>query len=307
MGQYLAFDIGGTTIKYGVVHGDQTITDRGVLPTQHNADGAILKALKSITMQVLTTQAIDGIGVSTAGIVGRDGAIQYAGPTIPGYQGTPIKSALADLSHMPVAVVNDVDAALLGEQAGGAAQGRDDVYCVALGTGIGGAYYRHGQLISGAHGTGNSVGYLNYDVSSATNYEQRAATLSLEAQLKSQGVSVIEAFEQAKAGHEPYTAIITAWAQTVATGLAPIVLLLDPEVVVIGGAVSKQGQYLLDLLNPALDQLLPVGLRQTELRVAALGNDAQLVGAVAPFLTAITKKMKMKRLHLAFSMLYCST
>lgn len=289
MKQYLAFDIGGTTIKYGLVAADQTITARGVVPTEHNANGAILKALQLITNKTLATTKVAGIGVSTAGIVGADGGIQYAGPTIPNYQGTPIKTTLATLSQLPVAVVNDVAAALLGEQIGGAAKGIAEVYCVALGTGIGGAYYRQGQLLSGAHGNGNSVGYLNYQPNSKTNYEQRAATLSLAAQLEPLGLSVIEAFDQAKAGQAPAKDLIQQWVETVATGLAPIILLLDPTVLVIGGAVSQQGQYLLDLLNPALDRLLPSGLRQTELRIAALGNDAQLVGAVAPFLAKMQK------------------
>lgn len=284
MRQYLAFDIGGTTIKYGVVSDKLTISHRGVVPTQHNAGGAILTSLKTVTKKILTTTSIDGVGVSTAGIVGTDGAIQYAGPTIPNYQGTPLKAELEALTHMPVFVVNDVDAALLGERIGGAAQGSDNVYCVALGTGIGGAYFSHGQLQSGAHGNANSIGYTLYDFDNATNYEQRAATLSLQARLKPYGVSVIEAFSQAKQGDELLSTVIHDWAEAVASGLAPVILLLDPEILIIGGAVSKQGQYLLDLLTPAIDQLLPPHFRETDLKVAALGNDAQLIGAVAQHL-----------------------
>lgn len=283
MSQYLAFDIGGTTIKYGLVTDDLTVHLLGVIPTQHNVNGAILSTLKAVATKILSTTTIDGIGISTAGIVGTDGAIQYAGPTIPNYQGTPLKVALEAATQQSVSVVNDVDAALLGECIGGAAIGSNNAYCVALGTGIGGAYFHQGQLQSGAHGTANSLGYTLYDLDRATNYEQRAATLSLEAQLKPDGVSVIEAFTQAKAGDRHFQARLKQWATTVASGLAPIILLLDPEVLIIGGAVSKQGQYLLDLITPALDQLLPAGFRQTQLKVAALGNDAQLLGAVAPF------------------------
>ncbi len=284
MKRFLAFDVGGTTIKYGVVAEDRSITHRGVVSTDHNADGAILKQLLRVTRALQTKLALAGVGVSTAGIVGADGAIQYAGPTIPNYQGTPLKATLAEVSGKPTHVVNDVAAALLSEQIAGAAQGIASVYCVALGTGIGGAYYHNGELLQGTHGTANSLGYLLYDGASKTTYEQRAATLRLQAQLQPQGISVIEAFARAKAGDAAMMAVLQSWAATVASGLAPIVLLLDPAVLVLGGAVSQQGQYLLDLIAPELDRLLPEGLRQTQLRVAALGNDAQLIGAVTPFL-----------------------
>lgn len=284
MQRYLAFDVGGTTIKYGIVGADQTITHRGAMPTERNVDSAILKRLIKVTRDIKDQISIEGIGVSTAGIVAADGSIQYAGPTIPDYQGTPIKAKIEDVAGIPVHVFNDVDAALLGEQAGGVAKGVDDVYCLALGTGIGGAYSHHGELFSGVHGLANSVGYTLYDPKGKTNYEQRAATLSLQSQLQPYAITVIEAFAQAKAGIEPFVKLLTDWAATVASGLAPIVLLFDPEMLIIGGAVSKQGDYLLSLLNPALDQLLTPHFRQTVLKVAALGNDAQLLGSVVPFL-----------------------
>lgn len=94
---------------------------------------------------MMNSYTLLGIGVSTAGIVGKNGEIQYAGPTIPGYIGTPIKKELEELSGLPVSVVNDVDAALLGERLAGGAKGSDNVYCIALGTGIGGAYFYEGN------------------------------------------------------------------------------------------------------------------------------------------------------------------
>ncbi|MFD1317933.1 ROK family protein [Loigolactobacillus zhaoyuanensis] len=280
---FLAFDIGGTTIKYSLVDEQLQLSAGGRCSTEHNRAGHILKQLQALTATYQQQYTLSGIGISTAGIVGDEGQIQYAGPTIPGYQGTPLKQALEQQSGLPVVVVNDVDAALLGEQLAGAAQGKAAVYCVALGTGIGGAYLDHGQLLNGAHATANSLGYTLYDPQTQTNYEQRASTLTLEHQLIDHKTSVPEAFAKARQQETPFTTIINNWAAEVATGLANIILLFDPEILLIGGAVSQQGDFLLALLNQALDPLLPPDLCQTELRVTQLADQAQLFGAVADF------------------------
>lgn len=281
--QFLAFDVGGTTIKYSLVDEQLQLSADGHCSTEHNRAGHILKQLQAITASYQQQYTLAGIGVSTAGIVGAAGQIQYAGPTIPGYQGTPLKQTLEQQSGLPVVVVNDVDAALLGEQLAGAAKGKDTVYCVALGTGIGGAYLAHGQLLNGAHATANSLGYTLYDPQTKTNYEQRASTLSLEHQLSAYQTSVPAAFDKAHQQQAPFITLINQWATEVATGLANIILLFDPELLLIGGAVSQQGDFLLRLLNQALEPLLPPDLCQTELRVTQLADRAQLFGAVAAF------------------------
>ena len=267
--QYLVFDIGGTTIKYGLIDEALHLSQEGKCLTEHNHDGLILKQLQRVTRDYQAEYSLAGIGVSTAGIVGADGAIQYAGPTISDYQGTPIKAALMAQTGLPVFVVNDVDAALLGEQLAGGAKGATSAYCVALGTGIGGAYVEDGRLMTGAHATANSIGYTLYDPLTKTNYEQRASTLTLE---------------EAKRGTVPYVAIINDWAAEVATGLASILLLFDPDILLIGGAVSLQGQYLVDLLNNALKPLLPPDLIKTKITTAELADKAQLYGAMAGLL-----------------------
>lgn len=278
---FLAFDIGGTTIKYGLVDSDMNISNRGKVSTENNQDGYILKKLKEITKQIQNTFEIDGIGVSTAGIVAKDGSIQYAGPTIPEYIGTPIKEELTRTASVPVSVVNDVDAALLGEVMNGAAKHCNNAYCVALGTGIGGAYLHNGHISDGSHGTGNSIGYILYDKETNTNYEQRAATLTLERNLEKYGISVKDAFEKAKNHDEKYETIIKDWSDKVAQGLAEVLLLFDPEVLLIGGAVSLQKDYLIDLLTESIKKYVPEGLVKTDLKVTTLANDAQLLGAIS--------------------------
>ncbi len=278
---YLSFDVGGTTIKYGLIDSELNIIESNSCPTLKNIDDHILKSLKKITEEMMEAYTLLGIGVSTAGIVGKNGEIQYAGPTIPGYIGTPIKKELEELSGLPVSVVNDVDAALLGERLAGGAKGSDNVYCIALGTGIGGAYFYEGKLFSGAHAGANSIGYALYDKNTKTDYQKRAATLSLEAYLKRFDTSVIDAFEKAKAGDERFKKIIEDWGDEVARGVAEIILLFDPELILLGGAVAKQGEYLVDLVERHLEEYVPKGLIQTQIKVSHLANKAQLLGGIA--------------------------
>ena len=279
----LAFDIGGTTIKYALITPELEFKESGHVPTEKNKDNKILKTLLAISQEFQAKYSLKAIGVSTAGIVATDGSIRYAGPTIPNYQGTPIKEKLAQTTNLPVFVVNDVDAALLGEALNGAAKNATNAYCVALGTGIGGAFLNNGQLFAGAHGTGNSIGYTLFDPCTQTNFEQRASTLSLEHELSPLEISVKDAFSKAKAGQEPYVSKLNAWALEVAKGLSNILLLFDPEVLIIGGAVCQQGEFLLQLLNNQLADLLPPNLCQTKIKTAILADKAQLYGAIYPF------------------------
>lgn len=279
--KYLAFDVGGTTIKYGIVDENLQISDRGKVDTLHNKDGHIWKSLIKVTKEIIQKYQLDGIGVSTAGIVGDDGSIMYAGPTISDYQGTPIKKELERTFKIPVSVVNDVSAALLGEKLAGSVKNASTIYCVALGTGIGGAFWADGHLFNGYHQTGNSIGYTLFDPITSTNYEQRSSTIALQKELEPLGIDPIEAFARAKKGSLREKKIIDAWALQVAEGLSSVLLLLDPEVLVIGGAVSKQGDYLKDLLDEKLNQILPPNLCKTVLKMASLGNDAQLYGGIS--------------------------
>src|SRR5699024_9554911 len=159
---------------------------REKIKTGDNKDNGILRKVESLVREELDRgEGIRGIGISTAGIVDREkgeivyagptipehkgkpfkdhlnkmfdlpvhmekGEIVYTGPTIPEYKATPFKAHLNKMFDLPVHVENDVNAALLGEMWKGAGRGKDNVFCITLGTGIGGAFYSSG-LTGGAH------------------------------------------------------------------------------------------------------------------------------------------------------------
>lgn len=280
---YLAFDVGGTSIKYAVINQQWQILTTGKRPTKHNHDQTIIKTLQQVSTDVMNQYDLSGIGVSTAGRVGPHGDIIYAGPTISDYQGTPIQHVLQQQTGSPVYVMNDVDAALMGEIRRGNYDLHQSIYCVALGTGIGGAFYDGEHLLQGAHGLANSVGYLNYDPQSQMTFESHSSTLALEHQLKSFNVTVPQAFEKARQGDEHFQQIITDWCQEIGKHLATICLLLDPAIIIIGGAVSQQGDFFINQLQAAVEHHLPAGMANVKIQAPMLKEQAQLFGAISQF------------------------
>ncbi|MGE7602456.1 ROK family protein [Peribacillus sp. NPDC097675] len=286
MADYLSIDIGGTFIKYALLNEQKHLHGHQKIATKENNDNDILEQVESIISSVSEHTEIRGVGISTAGIVDREkGEIIYAGPTIKNYKGTAFKAHLSQKFHLPISVENDVNAALIGELWQGAAQKENDVFCITLGTGIGGAYY-HNKIMDGAHHQAHSVGYLLYDPNTQSNYESRASTSALNRMIEEElgnGVSTEEVFEKAKLGEEPYLTLIESWSKEVANGLAQIILMVDPACILIGGGISRQGTYLLDHIQKQLPQFLPNGFLKTKLKIAQLYNDASLYGAIYPF------------------------
>ncbi|WP_251545580.1 ROK family protein [Limosilactobacillus caecicola] len=283
MKKYLAFDVGGTSIKYAVLDSNCVVLTNGKAPTRNNRDQTIIKTLLSVTTEMLDEFTLSGIGVSTAGRVGKYGEIVYAGPTVSDYQGTQIKASLEKESQLPVHVMNDVDAALMGEIFRGHHQRNQSIYCIALGTGIGGAFYVNGQRFDGAHNLGNAVGSLNYDPQTKKSFESHASTLAFQNQLAPFNVTVPEAFTLARQGNEKYQQLISKWCHVLGKQIAQICLLLDPDIFLIGGAVSQQGDYFINQIKNATNYYLPDGLDNVDIQATELQDKAQLYGAISPF------------------------
>jgi len=295
MAKYLSIDIGGTFIKYAFMDEKQQLYDHHKVKTEENINGAIMTQVEQIIESAMNHCQIKGVGISTAGIVNREkGEIIYAGPTIKNYIGTKFKQHLSQKYDLPIAVENDVNAALLGEIWKGAASNLNNVFCITLGTGIGGAFYKDG-LMDGFYHQANSVGYLLYDANSDSNYEMRASTSALTKLIQEkwdETMSTEELFHHAKSGDHLCISIIDSWSCEVAKGLAQIILLLDPKCILIGGGISNQGGYLLHFITKHLPTYLPNQFLKTEIKIASLFNDAALYGAVYPLVREETEHAK---------------
>jgi len=291
MRHWFSVDVGGTEIKYAVLNEQGEFLHHGKCDTPSGGEANILipeAAARIVRELTVSFGKAQGVGISTAGVVDPDsGEIIFAGGTIPGYKGTNWKREIEGKLGLAVMVANDVNAAAVGEWWRGAARGVDSFFCMTLGTGIGGALFHEGKLVLGSHYRAGEIGHSLYDGATGTTYEQRASMSALLklARRRLPGFSGDghALFDAAKAGDMAAAAIIDGWTEEIARGIAGVIVLADPKLIVIGGGVSEQGDYLLEKISRHVASYLPPGFSQTELAAAQLGNKAALYGAVYPY------------------------
>ncbi|MGH9000386.1 MAG: ROK family protein [Acidimicrobiia bacterium] len=309
----VGFDLGGTkllgvvTDETGTVFGERR---RPTLPRPEAALDEIVAMLGDLAEdagEAPAQEPIAAVGVGIAGLVGLDGIVRHA-PNLPGWDGLDAGSYLRDRIDVPVHVDNDATAAAFGELIHGVARDRRDVLVVTLGTGIGGGIVAGGVLQRGGSGLAGEIGHITIDRSgprcacgAAGHWEALASGQALGrlgrgwaergdapevlrlAGGSAEDVTGTHVGDAAQAGDSDALAIVGDFAGQVAVGLASLVNVLDPEMVVIGGGLSELGPVLLDPLAAACERRQLSGGRRPfpALVTAALGERAGAVGAAA--------------------------
>lgn len=283
----LLFDIGGTSIKYGVCV-DGRMNAHNETPTEAHLGGShILEKLKSL---ISRQEGYDAIGISTAGQVNSQyGSIIYANSNIPGYTGMELRRELEALFSVPVMVENDVNCAAMGEAAYGAGRNFRDFLCLTYGTGVGGAIILNGSLYHGASFSAGEFGGIvthgsvnrsdgSGDVFAGC-YERFASTSALvreagrlDPSLDS-GRAVFARLEE-----PPVREIVERWTDEVLLGLVTLIHIFNPSCVVLGGGVMSQ-PFILQRLRAKLSQKIMPSFSPVQLLPAELGNLAGMLGA----------------------------
>ena len=279
MKEYICIDIGGTSIKHGVVREDGTFAVTGEMPTQameYGGPGIMEKAKKIVEVYREEYQP-EGICISTAGMVDCEkGKITYAAPLIPNYTGTEIKKTLEDLYGIPCEVENDVNCAGLAEHFAGASKGSSISLCLTIGTGIGGAIIIDGKVFHGFSGSGCEVGYMHLPGGEFQDLGASSILVKKTAEYKRIDPASINGkyvFEQAKQGDSDCIRAIQEMCEVLGMGIANICYVVNPEVVVLGGGIMAQKEYLKDILRESLDKyLIPSVARHTRLEFAQNQN-----------------------------------
>lgn len=284
---YLGIDVGGTSIKFAVIDDNYKIIHYETTKTPDNVTVKVTDEMYRVATNIKEKFNFSAIGISTAGVVDtKNMIIVSSSPNIKDYTGTDFKKELGDRLKVDVYADNDVNCALLGEQWLGAAKGLDEVFCMALGTGIGGSYYLD-KLPFGSNFSVGEIGQSMYDPKTNTIFEQRASTIALDKKIKIEmyeGISVIEFFELCKREDSTALKVLDEWIYELTSGIVTLLLILDPKYLIIGGAISQQGDYLLNKIEEKVRELHPIKINQTKFLMAELGNDAALYGAISPFI-----------------------
>jgi len=304
----LAFDIGGTHMKSGIIGADGALLSQMTVPSEagegrHAVIACVHRLYKHYT-ELAAQQGwhIAAVGVGSAGYFDGMGKVAYATNNIPGWTGFDLRGYMEKLTRLPVVVANDIYAIAGGEAWLGAGRGLRRFLCVALGTGIGACLWENGGPYRGDAGFAGAVGHQMIDRNGRVCtcgrkgcWETYASVLALRSNLIKRdselekdnawttGGDPRRLFQLARAGWPDALALVDEYAEHVAVGLANAIYALDVEKIMIAGAISQQGAFLTDRIANRLQQTVIPMFRRPELTVipAELGDEAGIYGAAA--------------------------
>ncbi|WP_348944919.1 ROK family protein [Chitinibacter sp. FCG-7] len=284
----IAFDIGGTQIKYGIVDETGQVLSAELCDTPKLDGGAgLLKVLIALAEPLKAAYQPAGIAISSFGLIdAKNGAVLGAAEAIDGYTGTQVKAELEAALQLPVAIDNDVNCVAIAEGWRGAAQGVENYIAVAIGTGIGGGIVINDRIYRGHRAAAGEWGYMLVDgliwedYASMRGLQHRVQALDTGRSLD--GRAIFALYDQ---GDAQISQVVDQWFAFLATGLANLIYALNPERLVIGGGITARGPVFLAELCAAVDKvLLPDFKNMSQIVLASAGNHAGMIGAVKNWL-----------------------
>lgn len=295
MKKYIALDIGGTALKYGIVDEQGNILES--FEESVSFDGYETPILNTI-LKVLDcylddTSTFSGICVSATGqIDSKLGKVIGVGGNIKNYLGSEIKKTLEERYKLTTEVLNDANAVAAAEKWIGAGNGYQNIVAITIGTGVGGGVYVHNKLLLGARGIAGEIGHFSIDqhneVCTCGNigcYERYASMSALVRKVNEKlnvnynGRMIFERYDDPQ-----INLLINEWMDSIAKGIISLVHIFNPEVVIIGGGVSKQDEkFIQPLIKKVSEKVMPRFLEDLKIVPAKLENGAGMVGAVYHF------------------------
>jgi glucokinase len=298
-------DVGGTTVKCGLFSTTGVLLDKWEIPTRTEEDGKNIlpdvaeTILAKIKEKELTKDSITGIGIGVPGPVNENGCVPCAVNLHWGYKD--IEGELNELTDLPIKAGNDANVAALGELWKGGGAGARSMIMVTLGTGVGGGIIIDEKIVPGYHGAGGEIGHAHVDdsitepcncgkcgcleqVASATGIA-RLAREELDASDQpslmrdKEHISAKTVFDAVKEGDELAIRVAERFGLYLGKALAGFACVVDPQIIVIGGGVSKAGPILLDFIQKNYKKYTFQPCRETDFALAMLGNDAGIYGA----------------------------
>lgn len=294
-------DLGGTTVKIGAFDDKGSLTKKWEIPTRSANGGTLI--LGDIAAAVKADAAandasIAGIGMGVPGVITPDGDLRPC-VNLNGWGGA-VGKELAEQCGCPVKLLNDANAATLGELWRGGGMGAKSMVFITLGTGVGGGVVVDGKLLVGSHGVGGEIGHIKMhetgeDVCGCGGrgcLEKYASATALAVMAKRAvertekpsalrtiaDITTKDVFDAAKRGDELAVELCGAYADELGRGMAAVACVCDPEAFVLGGGVTKAGDYLLDLVRKAYLKYAFSDTCQASIVLAQLGNDAGMYG-----------------------------
>lgn len=307
----IGIDLGGTNIAAGVVDENNKILGAASVktncprPAEEIADSIAEAAKLAVRKAGISMQDVESVGVGTPGAVNADGVVENS-PNL-GFLHTPLRDMIQRRLGKPTFVENDANCAALGEQLAGCGHGVPNFIAVTLGTGVGGGIILNGQLLTGINGAAGEVGHMvivkdgipckcgrqgcfeKYASATALVRETREAmeadayktSLMWKISNSLEKVNGITSFKAARQGDELGLKVVEEYISYLAVGVTDLINLFQPDILCIGGGISREGDFLIQPLIQKVSeqQYAQYAMKKTEIRAAVLGNDAGIIGA----------------------------
>lgn len=301
-------DIGGTTVKIGFFETTGKLVDTWEIPTRTENGGELI--LPDIAESIkenneknsITTDDIEGIGMGVPGPVKDDGTVLKCVNL--GWGVFNVEKALSVIcGGVKVKAGNDANVAALGEMWQGGGKGYEDVVMITLGTGVGGGIIRGGKIVAGTNGAAGEIGHIpmiddeseccgcgkkgcleqyasaNGLVNVAEKYIAAHRTVETELDLNA-GFTAKDVCDAAKAGDKAGLAAVEESMRLLGKAMASVSCVIDPQVFVVGGGLSKAGNIIIDTASKYYKEYAFHASRETEIKLATLGNAAGMYGGV---------------------------
>ena len=302
-------DVGGTTVKLGLFNDKGQVLDKWEIPTVKDNGGE--KVLPDIAASIknkmqeknISVEELVGVGIGAPGAVDADGYMVNGAVNI-GWGAFDLAETLKKELDLPVTVKagNDANVAALGEMWQGGGKGYSNLVAVTLGTGVGGGIIIDGRILTGTNGAGGEIGHIHIEdaetetcgcknkgcleqYASATGVtrlaNRRLAKDDAPSVLRGGEISAKTVFDAVKAGDKVAIEIAEQFGEYLGKGLAVVANVVDPQIFVIGGGVSKAGDILFKYIEPSYKKCAFGPCKQAKFALATLGNDAGIYGAAA--------------------------
>lgn len=304
----IGIDVGGTSVKLGLFETDGTLVEKWEVKTRKEENGKyILRDVAESIRAKVAERGLDlkrdiaGAGLGVPGPVMPDGSVEVC-VNLGWHNVNPQEELSALLDNIPVRSGNDANVAALGEMWQGGGKGYSDIIMITLGTGVGGGVILDQKIQNGRHGLGGEIGHIHVrddewehcncggvgcleQIASATGIAREARRKMVAddrpSALRQFGddVTAKDVLDAAKENDALANEVVEVVSRYLGLALAQAALIVDPEIFVIGGGVSRAGQFLIDRVQKYYDQFTPISSYKAKIGLATLGNDAGIFGA----------------------------
>lgn len=310
MKYYIGIDLGGTNIKAGIVNENFEIIAKATTktlcprPAKDICDDMAKVSIEAAEKAGISIDDVEWIGIGTPGIADNvNGTIPYSNNL--DFHDVPVRKYIQEHINKPVYVANDANAAAYGEFVAGAAKGAKDAVCITLGTGVGAGIIVDGKILTGSNLAGAELGHIVIEVdgpqctcgrkgcfevfSSATGLirmtkeamDADPASIMHKMAAEDGKVSARLAFNAMRAGDKSAKEVVDKYIKYLAAGITNAINIFQPDVLCIGGGVCNEGDPLMVPMRELVQKEVYTRMldKNTRIEVAALGNDAGIIGA----------------------------